>query len=82
MIILCSNCVSEGTYPDKRDPATRWKRFRKSISKWSTVFHELLQGDLPDEEKDTERLSQESQTIIGAGTETTAWSKRVPILHS
>ena len=39
----------------------------------TTIFHELLQGDLPDEEKAIERLGQEGVTIISAGTETTAW---------
>jgi cytochrome P450 len=43
----------------------------------STVFHELLQGALPDEEKTTTRLQHESQVIVGAGTETTAWTLSV-----
>jgi hypothetical protein len=50
------------------------KGFEHQSQTSATIFHELLQGDLPDEEKSTLRLSQESQTIIGAGTETTAWS--------
>lgn len=39
-----------------------------------TIFHELLTGDLPEREKRLERLWQEGQIVIGAGTETTAWS--------
>lgn len=40
----------------------------------ATVFHELLHGDLPEEEKGVERLSLEGQLLIAAATETTAWS--------
>jgi cytochrome P450 len=43
----------------------------------ATVFHELLLGSLPDEEKTTLRLQHESQVILGAGTETTAWTLSV-----
>lgn len=49
----------------------------------ATIFHELLEGSLPDAEKRLERLWQEGQIIVGAGTETTAWSKPTtpPHLH-
>lgn len=40
-----------------------------------TIFHELLQGDLPEEEKELDRLWAEGQLVVGAGTETTAWGK-------
>ncbi|KAH6674962.1 putative cytochrome P450 [Halenospora varia] len=40
----------------------------------TTIFHELLTGSLPDQEKTVERLWQEGQIIVGAGTETTAWT--------
>ncbi|PLB36812.1 cytochrome P450 [Aspergillus candidus] len=39
-----------------------------------TIFHELLTGDLPTQEKRIERLGQEGQIVVGAGTETTAWT--------
>ncbi|KAK2030379.1 oxoglutarate/iron-dependent oxygenase [Colletotrichum zoysiae] len=39
-----------------------------------TIFQELLTGDLPQQEKRLERLWQEGQIVIGAGTETTAWA--------
>ncbi|KAE8313510.1 putative cytochrome P450 [Aspergillus transmontanensis] len=39
-----------------------------------TIFHELLTGDLPEQEKRLERLWQEGQIVVGAGTETTAWT--------
>lgn len=47
----------------------------------ATIFHELLEADLPDREKSTARLWQEGQIIIGAGTETTAWSKHCPDMY-
>ncbi|KAL9065034.1 MAG: hypothetical protein Q9161_008488 [Pseudevernia consocians] len=40
-----------------------------------TIFEELVDSnELPEREKSVERLWQEGQIIIGAGTETTAWS--------
>lgn len=39
-----------------------------------TIFQELLTGDLPEQEKSLERLWQEGQIVVGAGTETTAWT--------
>lgn len=46
---------------------------RRDVSH-ATVFHELLHGDLPEEEKRLERLSLEGQVLIAAGTESPAWS--------
>jgi len=37
-----------------------------------TIFHELLESDLPEEEKSLERLWQEGQVVVGAGADTTA----------
>ena len=45
-----------------------------------TIFHELLQGDLPEEEKNLDRLWLEGQLVVGAGTETTAWGNHPTIL--
>ena len=39
-----------------------------------TIFHEVLQSDLPPQEKTLRRLGDEAQTVIGAGLETTAWA--------
>ena len=39
-----------------------------------TIFHSVLQSDLPDHEKRPERLSEEAQLVIGAGIETTSWA--------
>jgi cytochrome P450 len=46
-----------------------------------TIFHELLTGDLPEQEKRLERLWQEGQIVIGAGTETTAWALSVMLFY-
>ncbi|KAH6667915.1 putative P450 monooxygenase [Halenospora varia] len=43
-----------------------------------TIFHSILaDSNLPESEKTLDRLRQEGQTIIGAGTETTAWTLSV-----
>lgn len=41
----------------------------------TTIFHEVLDGDLPEQEKELQRLGDEAQTIIGAGLETTAGAR-------
>jgi cytochrome P450 len=40
----------------------------------ATIFHEVLQSDLPLAEKSLLRLGDEAQNIVGAGLETTAWT--------
>lgn len=47
----------------------------------STIFHSILDSDLPPREKELSRLWQEGQTIVGAGTETTAWTMSVIAFH-
>jgi cytochrome P450 len=37
-----------------------------------TIFQAVLDSDLPDEEKTADRLQDEGQTLVGAGSETTA----------
>lgn len=39
-----------------------------------TLFHEILQSNLQDADKSTERLTDEAQIVVGAGTITTAWA--------
>ena len=39
-----------------------------------TIFHAVLQSDLPDYAKTTVRLEHEAQTVIGGGIVTTAWA--------
>jgi cytochrome P450 len=46
-----------------------------------TIFHELLESDLPPSEKGVQRLGDEAQTILGAGLETTAWALTVATFH-
>lgn len=44
----------------------------KSQFSQPTFFHDVLNSSLPSEEKSPERLAQEVQVVIGAGTETVA----------
>ncbi|KAI8931386.1 hypothetical protein NX059_011719 [Plenodomus lindquistii] len=46
-----------------------------------TVFDDLLDSDLPPQEKTLERLSQESQLIVGAGLDTTAHALTAIFFH-
>src|SRR5438552_1595965 len=46
-----------------------------------TIFHELLNGDLSPEEKTLPRLVDEGQTIVGAGTITTAHFLKMTSFH-
>ncbi|KAF2137173.1 uncharacterized protein K452DRAFT_291838 [Aplosporella prunicola CBS 121167] len=46
-----------------------------------TIFHEILQSNLPPAEKTTERLGREAQAITGAGLETLSWSLSVDLYH-
>ena len=46
-----------------------------------TIFHSLLQSDLPESEKAPERLAQESVLLSGAGTHTTAWAMTVATFY-
>lgn len=46
-----------------------------------TIFHELLESDLPEEEKSNARLGDEAQLIIAAGLITTSWALSVASFH-
>lgn len=46
-----------------------------------TIIHELLESDLPPEEKLHSRLWQEAQVVIGAGADTTATALTVTHFH-
>ncbi|OTB00292.1 hypothetical protein M426DRAFT_267883 [Hypoxylon sp. CI-4A] len=46
-----------------------------------SIFNELLESDLPEQEKTTDRLWQECQNIIGAGTETSAWTLSILVFY-
>ena len=43
----------------------------------TTIFDSILDSDLPESEKETERLWEEAQVACIAGTETTAWTLSV-----
>ena len=46
-----------------------------------TIFHEVLNSDLPDSEKTDARLGDEAQLIIAAGLITTSWALTVASYH-
>lgn len=46
-----------------------------------TIFHSVLQSDLPPQEKTKDRLGDEAQLVIGAGVTTTAWALDHAIFH-
>ncbi|EEP77514.1 conserved hypothetical protein [Uncinocarpus reesii 1704] len=48
----------------------------------NTIFHELLSGQLPPQEKTFKRLEEEGQLIVGAGTETVGWGTSCPTQQS
>jgi cytochrome P450 len=50
-------------------------------SQHPTIFHELLQSNLPPQEKSLDRLGDEAQLMIGAGLETTAWALTTTCYH-
>lgn len=58
----------EGT--DKQEPGSN-----------KTIFHTLLQADLPESEKETGRLAEEAVLLVGAGTHTTSWCLTVIAFH-
>lgn len=47
----------------------------------TTIFDSILDSDLPESEKETERLWEEAQVACIAGTETTAWTLSVLIFY-
>ena len=46
-----------------------------------TIFASLLQSDLEILDKEPQRLSEEAQAVLGAGTETTSWALAVMTYH-
>ena len=46
-----------------------------------TLFHEILQSNLDDTDKSTQRLTDEAQIVVGAGTATTSWALSVATYH-
>ncbi|KAE8548914.1 hypothetical protein EYB25_009297 [Talaromyces marneffei] len=50
-------------------------------TKHATIFHELLNSNLPEEEKSNARLGHEAQLIVAAGLITTSWALAVASFH-
>ena len=53
----------------------------KSNADRETIFHALLESDLPESEKRNERLINEVIVLIGAGSHTVAWALTVATYH-
>lgn len=50
----------------------------KNDKSGTTLFHHLMESDaITDNEKGEDRLVQEAQVVVSAGTETTAWAMSV-----
>ncbi|KAK5169323.1 uncharacterized protein LTR77_005298 [Saxophila tyrrhenica] len=52
-----------------------------SAGKHHTIFHAVLQSDLPEDAKGATRLEHEAQTVIGGGIVTTAWAATQAIFY-
>ena len=46
-----------------------------------TIFHDVLASDMPASEKKLKRMWQEGMVVVGAGTDTTAWTLVVALVH-
>jgi cytochrome P450 len=46
-----------------------------------TIFQEILDSKLPDEDKSQQRLADEAQIVIGGGVETTAFALTIGVFH-
>ena len=46
-----------------------------------TLFHEILQSNLPESDKTISRLKDEAAIVVGAGTLTTSWALSVATYH-
>ncbi|KAK2616577.1 hypothetical protein QQS21_000400 [Conoideocrella luteorostrata] len=64
-----------------REAQRKIERGEEQKGQNKTIFQELLTGSLPDQEKKLERLWQEGQIVVGAGTETTAWTLSVALFY-
>jgi hypothetical protein len=58
---------------DLKEMIGKISKGEKSNASHRTIFEEVLESDLPPEQKMPERLGHEAQTVIGAGLVTTAW---------
>jgi cytochrome P450 len=46
-----------------------------------TIFHDIINSDLPPQDKSLDRLTQEALSVVGAGMETTKWVLTVATYH-
>jgi cytochrome P450 len=46
-----------------------------------TIFQEIIDSKLPDEDKSQQRLADEAQVVIGGGVETTSFALTVGVFH-
>jgi cytochrome P450 len=46
-----------------------------------TIFQEILESKLPDEDKTQQRLADEAQIVVGGGVETTAFTLSIAAFH-
>ena len=46
-----------------------------------TLFHEILQSNLPESDKSVSRLKDEAAIVVGAGTLTTSWALTIATYH-
>lgn len=54
----------------------------KNEKSQSTIFNHLIESDaIPDSKEGNDRLVQEAQVVVSAGTETTAWAMSVLTFH-
>lgn len=47
----------------------------------TSIFSEILEADIPPQEKSVQRLGEEAQLILGAGLETTGWALSTTAFH-
>lgn len=47
----------------------------------TTIFHDILESDLPPDDLEFVRLTQEAMSLSGAGIETTMWTLSVATFH-
>ncbi|KAF2188496.1 cytochrome P450 [Zopfia rhizophila CBS 207.26] len=46
-----------------------------------TIFHDIINSNLPASDKSVDRLTEEASSVVGAGTETTKWVLTVGTFH-
>lgn len=63
------------------EPDVSGEEEKTTTSSHRTIFHELLNGDLPPKEKSIPRLVDEGQTMIAAGQETSSFFLKTTTYH-